>query len=269
MAKSSKKMADQDKVTTQTIRSFARDLWIREYPIRYEGCTFNSKMTIVRLGDGRLLLHSPCEVDDALRAEIEKTCGSGGGGGSNSSVAYIVAPGNLHHLHVPSCQRAFPDAETYICPSIEKKRKDLSYDGVLDDGGPPPKTWSKDDLEQVVLRGNRLINEVAFLHKPSRTLVLVDSIENIGDQTPGTNWLLRFFWVAVFRMWNRPRPAPEYQMCWKRDRTEAREAMNKVLKWDFDKVILSHGDNITVNAKEAVRLAWEDVLESEGARCCF
>ena len=40
-------------------------------------------------------------------------------------------------LHAPSCQKAFPNAKTFICPGVERKRKDLRYDKVLDDDGAP------------------------------------------------------------------------------------------------------------------------------------
>ena len=36
---------------------------------------------------------------------------------------------------------------------------------------------------------------------------LVDLVENIGDATPGTDRVLRFWWKVVMRMWNRARPA--------------------------------------------------------------
>jgi hypothetical protein len=35
--------------------------------------------------------------------------------------------------------------------------------------------------------------EVAMLHRPSRTLLLVDVLENFTNATPGVNWLVRAF----------------------------------------------------------------------------
>ena len=63
-------------------------IWIAEYPIRYAGCRFNSRMTIVRLQDGRLWVHSPGPITADTRAEIAAL----------GTVAYLIAPGTFHHL---------------------------------------------------------------------------------------------------------------------------------------------------------------------------
>lgn len=51
-----------------------------------------------------------------------------------------------------------------------------------------------------------------------------------------------------------------YQLGWK-NKAAARASLNKILAWDFDKIVLSHGDNITDNAKEKARQAWTPPLE--------
>ncbi len=225
---------------------FAPQVWLKDYPVRYSGCTFPGLMTVVQLSDGRVLIHSPCAIDPETKTEIENI----------GAVGFILAPGTYHHLHVPSCQAAFPAAQTYICPGIEKKRPDLVFDAVLGDTAEPD--WAP-DLEQVVVRGCRFIWEVAFFHRQSRTLILVDLIENMGDATLGTNWVLRFFWKGVFRMWNVPKPAPEYQLGWK-DKSAARESLERILSWPFEKVIMAHGEPIVEDANDAVEGAWRSVL---------
>ena len=57
-------------------------------------------------------------------------------------------------------------------------------------------------------------------------------------------------------MWDKPKPAPEYQMGWK-DKAAARSSLQKILEWDFDKIVLAHGDLIETNAKETALQAWE------------
>ena len=218
-------------------------VWLQEYPIRYAGCDFNARMTVLRLTDSRLMLHSPCEIDHQTKGAID----------SLGEVAFIVAPGSYHYFYVPSAQAAFPEAETYICPGIERKRPDIDFDWIL--GDRTPKAWEA-SLDQVLVRGTKFIWEVAFFHKSSRTLLLTDLIENIGDKTPNVNWLLKFWWKAVFRMWNRPKPAPEYQMGWK-DKAAAKESLQRILEWDFERIVLAHGDTIEDDARAAALVAWE------------
>ena len=224
-------------------------IYIVEYPIRFGGMDLFSRMTIVRLKDGKLWLHSPCKVDAALKSEIDKL----------GEVAYIVAPGNFHHLYVSDLQRDYPKAETFLCPGLEKKRADLGFDWIL--GNRPDPRWES-DFEQVVIQGTRIINEVAFLHKPTRTLILVDLLENIGDDyTHDAGLLLRFWWKAVFHMWNNPKPAPEYQLGWG-DKEIVRKGLKKILSWEFERIIIAHGNLIDTDAKAVATKAWENVLKA-------
>ncbi|WP_228371142.1 DUF4336 domain-containing protein [Shewanella piezotolerans] len=175
------------------------------------------------------------------------------------TVRSIVGPGSYHYLHVPSAQAAFPKAETYICPGIETKQPQMKFDWIL--GDKSPTAWEK-DMEQVLVRGSRFMSEVAFFHKPSKTLLLVDLIENIGDKTEEVGLGIKLWWKAVFHMWNKPRPAPEYQIGWK-DKKAAKHSLERMLAWDFERIILSHGDLIESDAKAAAREAWSAPLSSD------
>ena len=98
-------------------------IWIKEYPIHYAGTKFNSRMTIIRLSNGNLFIHSPCEIEEDTKISIEKL----------DKVEFIVAPGSYHHLYVGSAQRAFPEPETFICPGIERKNPEIEFDWLLGD----------------------------------------------------------------------------------------------------------------------------------------
>ncbi len=223
-------------------------IWIQEYPIHYAGVDFNSRMTVVRLLNGNLFIHSPCEIDEKTKVAIERL----------GKVEFIVAPGTYHYLYVQSAQGAFPDAETFICPGIERKRPEIEFNWIL--GDQPDERW-KDDFEQVLVRGNKYIWEVSFYHKVTRTLILVDLIENITDATEDVSWTLKLWWKLVFRMWNNPKPAPEYQLGWK-DKKAASKSLKRILSWDFERIIISHGDLIEENAKEVALHAWRQPLTS-------
>ena len=121
-----------------------------------------------------------------------------------------------------------------------------------------PDAWA-DELDQALVRGNRFIWEVAFLDKPTKTLILTDLVENIGEHTEGTNWVLELWWKVVMDMWDNPKPAPEYQMGWS-DKAAAKKSLEKILAWDFDRVVLAHGENLENDAKEILREAWRKPL---------
>ena len=171
----------------------AGQIWVCEYPVSYSGTIFSARMVVIRLTDGTLVLQSPCHIDDDLKQAILAI----------GNVVAIVAPGSFHYFHVESAQQAFPNTETYICPGVEQKCPKLQFDWVLGDRS--PELWSG-QLDQVLVRGAKIIWEVAFFHRASRTLILVDLIENIGDETPNVGLGLKLWWKMVFHMWNHPKP---------------------------------------------------------------
>ncbi len=222
-------------------------IWLCAYPIRLAGTKFEARMTVVRLASGDLMLHSPCDITMAIAEEISAL----------GPVAHIVAPGNFHHLYAATAQAAFPRALTWMCPGIEKRSPGLKYDGLL--GDVAPADWDG-EIDQVLVQGTRIMREVAMFHRASRTLILVDLIENFTDATPHTGGALKFWFKYVFRMWNNPRPAPEYRMGWS-DRQAAAKSLRRILAWDFQQIVLSHGDLIDRNAREVAAAAWTGVLE--------
>jgi Domain of unknown function (DUF4336) len=225
----------------------ADQIWLCAYPVRLACTRFDARMTVVRLASGHLMLHSPCHITATIAEEISAL----------GSVAHIVAPGNFHHLYVTTAQAAFPGAKTWICPGIESRHAGLKYDGLL--GDVPPADWFG-EIDQVLVQGARIMREVAMFHRASRTLILVDLIENFTDATPHTGGALKFWFKYVFRMWNNPRPAPEYRMGWS-DRRAAAKSLRRILAWEFRRIVLAHGDLIDRNARAVAAAAWAGILE--------
>ena len=122
-----------------------------------------------------------------------------------------------------------------------------------------PPDWAG-EIDQALVHGSRIMREVAMFHRASRTLILVDLIENFTDATPHTGWALKFWFKYVFRMWNRPRPAPEYRIGWS-DRHAAAKSLQRILAWNFERIVLSHGDLIDRDAHDATARAWAGVLD--------
>jgi hypothetical protein len=222
---------------------------ILEYPIRFGGMDLFARTTIIKLDNGDLIIHDPCKIDDAVKNEID----------SLGVVKFIIAPGTYHHLFVTDFQNKYPNAETFLCPGLEKKRPDIKFDWIL---GAKPDPRLEGIFEQVLIQGTRHISEVVFLHKPSRTIILVDLLENIGDDyRHKAGLLLQFWWKIVLRMWNNPKAAPEYQMGWGNKKV-VKNGLKKILDWNAERVILAHGENIENNVNSVLRTAWKRVLNS-------
>jgi len=204
-------------------------------------------MTVIQLASGQLMLHSPCNVTAVIAEEISAL----------GPVAHIVAPGNFHHLHAATAQHAFPTAKLWVCPGVKSRNPSLRFDGQL--GDVAPLDWAG-EIDQVLVQGTRIMREVAMFHRGSRTLILVDLIENFTDAMPSTGGALKFWYKYVFGMWDDPGPAPEYRMGWS-DRKAAAASLRRILAWDFQRIVLSHGDLIDRNAREVATAAWCGVLK--------
>ena len=218
-------------------------VWVAERPSRFHGVDVRTRMTIVRLPSGELWVHSPVEADVALKREIDAL----------GRVAFVVAPSSLHHAFARPFFDAYPRSELFVSPRLPEKSGVIAFATPLDDT--PPSTWAK-DLAQVTLKGHRYIDEVVFLHRPSRTLIVADLLESVHDDAP---WALR----AIGRMagiYDRPGPPMDMRFAF-RDIEATRASLERILAWDFDRIVLSHGKLIARGGKRALREAYRFLLE--------
>jgi hypothetical protein len=217
------------------LERWAEGIWIAATPLRFFGIPFGARMTVVALRSGGLLLHSPIPLTPPLRAEVDAL----------GTVRHIVAPNKLHHLFIRPALDAYPAAELHVPPGLVAKRPDLAAGSLL--GDEPAPGWAG-VLQQLVVRGSRVMQEVVFLHGASRTLVVADLCENFGSHSPPLTRLV----ARMTRMYARPRMPPDWQLTF-RDRAARRASFRRLLDWDFDRVILAHGALLERGAKAVFR----------------
>jgi hypothetical protein len=220
------------------LRELDRNIWVEERPQRFYGLEVGTRMTVMRLADGSLVLHSPVSLDIALRAELDAL----------GRVRFAVAPSRVHHLYAGEVKNAYPETQLWAAPGVSKKRPDLVIDGVLADAGPVE--W-KGQVEHVFFRGRPFENEVVFLHRPSRTLLTCDLAFNFG---PGTHFATRLL-LQLIRSYGRFGPS-RLDPLLIRDRKAARESLERILEWDFDRVVVGHGDVLESGGHEALRAGY-------------
>lgn len=212
------------------LRPWSEDVWFAEAPLRFFGMPFGTRMTLVRLADGDLFVHSPIALDGRLLQEVA----------SLGPVRHLVSPNKLHHLYLGGAVEAFPDARLYAPPGLAAKRPDLRFDAELAD---PDVRFP--GLEHSVVRGSRWMQEVVFFHPASRTLLVGDLCEHFGAESPASMRLL----MRLARMYERPRMPPDWQLSF-RDREATRTSFERILSWDFDRILLAHGRPVAGNARE-------------------
>ncbi len=194
---------------------------------------FQTRMTIIRQNDNNLWLHSPVAINESRINAIKEL----------GAVSHIIAPNNLHHLFVNDWFEHFPDAKVWVAPDLPGKLPKLTFYGVL---GETPETSWKDDIDQVYFQGSNILPEMIFFHRQSRTLIVTDFIQN--HDPAKNNW----FWKIVKRFNGVLAPhggVPKDLRLTIRDRKLAIASFERILEWDFQRIIVSHGICINDNAR--------------------
>lgn len=224
----------------EPLRQLAEDLWVAERPQSFFGLPVGTRMTVIRLTGGRLLLHSPVSLDAALRAQLDAL----------GRVCFVVAPNRVHHLYAGDVRKAYPESRLWIAPGLETKRPDLVYEAILTDEAPVE--W-RGEVDQVFFAGRPYENEVAFCHRASRTLITCDLAFNFG---PSAAAVTRFLMRAI-RSYGHLGPS-KLDPLLIRDRRAARASLERILAWDFGRVVVAHGDVQESGGREILRkgYAW-------------
>jgi hypothetical protein len=218
------------------METFADDVWIETRRAKFYGVETGTRMTVVKLSDGGLFVHSPVSLDDALRREVDAL----------GEVRAVVAPSIFHHLSVGEWMRAYPRATFAACPGLEWKRPDLAFGVVL--GDQPHPAWSA-DLDQVYFSARRE-NEVVFHHPKSKTFICADALLNLsGHDFASTRLVARL-------MGNDAPGVGHLERFMIRNRALARRQVDRILAWEFDKAVLAHGTLVRSGAREATRHAY-------------
>ena len=199
-------------------------------------------MTVVRLADGSLWVESPVSVPpealDAVHALGE--------------VRYLVAGTQKHTWRLAAWQPRFPDAQLWapgktslsiagVRVAVNDVLADVPYDG-----------WAT-DMDQLVFRGSPFLREVHFLHRTSGTVILGDVIQ---ANAPLEGKALSNLAFRMLGIGSSKGGVPRDIKLGLVQRSRARESLARLLTWDFDKLILSHGDCITRDAKAYIRNAF-------------
>lgn len=225
------------------MQAFAPNIWIIDGPIvRDFGVLFTTRMTVVRLADGSIWIESPVPVPFETLKRITEW----------GPVRYLVAATPRHVWRLAAWHTLFPDAQLWVPRStpFTLKKGPLPLTGMLKDA--PPGAWSR-DFDQLAFQGNPLIEEVLFFHKASRTVILGDLIQEHPSMKgkPLRN--------ALFRLGGVASPPGGVGLDFRlsfTNRKLARRSLDKLLSWDFDKLIIAHGACIERDARSAVERAF-------------
>ena len=217
-------------------KSVAPDIGIVDGPFEYLTVggirlppPFTTRMTVVRLSNGDLFLHSPIKFEEALAHELQ---GMG-------RLRHLVSPNQFHYAHIGEWAKAFPDTITWASPRVRQRARARHIDVTFtrDLAVDPPEDWRR-DIDQALFPGG-YFKEFIFFHKASTTLILTDTIINIElDKMPEP-------WRTATKLTGMYHPRGQIffgmRLPLLLQRRKSKAALAKIHSWQPERVLLSHG----------------------------
>lgn len=220
------------------LATLADGLWIASAPVRFLGMSLTSTMTVLRLADGTLLVHSPVPLTPARRTAVDAL----------GCVAHLYAPNLFHHLHLGEWTAAYPAARLHAPEGLAARRPDLRIDRLTGTTAEPAFAAT---IDEIAVEGFRLAENVLF-HRPTRTLVVADLVHNVGR--PAQAWAQCYTRLMGFH----DRVALSRMIRWIgfADRRAARRSLDRVLALPFERLVVGHGLPVTDGARAALAEAY-------------
>ena len=164
-------------------------------------------------------------------------------------VVALIAPNSFHYQYLAMALEWFPRAKIYLAPGLASRRPEIPTGEEL--GDQPPPLWAN-FLEHVVVRSAPQLSEVVFFHRPSASLILTDLAFHICS---ARNSLEKAIWRCSGE-WQHFGPSRTARNILLRDRLAVGKAADKILEWNFSRVLLAHGEHVENQAKQQFRSAF-------------
>jgi len=208
----------------------ADNIWLAEGPIvSFYGFPYPTRMVVVRLPDGTLWVWSPVALTPALREAVSAL----------GTPAHLVSPNAIHHLFLSEWKDAWPDAKLWGPQTTIRKRSDLSFEPPLEET--PPPAWGG-VLALAWFRGSPFLDELFFVHLPSKTAILADASENFSEAFLSAHWS---GWKhRLARVWGIVEGKGYAPLEWRLSffrREAARGAVRTLIALEPERVIMAHG----------------------------
>ncbi|MGK7891098.1 MAG: DUF4336 domain-containing protein [Leptolyngbyaceae cyanobacterium] len=230
------------------LREVDQNIWVAEQTLRYLGLSVGTRMTVIRLENSELVVISPIKANDAIVSQLAEI----------GVVRHIIAPNLYHYLFAADFKSLYPDATFWAAPGLDTKKPELSIDKTIE--GNTGKLLS--GLEFIFFNGFRVLglngvdslNECVFFHASSRTLILTDVAFHFDESFP----TITQFATKLLGGYKRLEPSVLEWIA--TDKELVKKSVEKVLTWDFKRVIVAQGSIVEQNGKEKFKQGYERFL---------
>jgi hypothetical protein len=224
----------------------SENIWTVEGPevgYRLAGVTIPcpTRMTVVKLTDGSLWLHSPVmhatNLDNAL-SEL-------------GPISALVAPNSYHYLQLGAWAALHPGAAVYASADVVTKTgvaNSIPIDRNSHAG------WRQDLDDHLIALGR--FSETVFFHHASATLIVTDLMQTF-EASRVHRWPIKLLLQAGGATGPNAKPSIEIRLAARQHRDVLRAGVQQMIDWNPRRIILSHGPCIQDDAVGAIQRAFD------------
>ena len=210
----------------------------------WEGTAFRRRMTVMKTSADGLILHSAIALPEERLRELEQF----------GKVEAIVVPNYFHDSDASWFSDRYPDAKVFASTTVVKKvqarcqkTQVLALESAWSEA-----PWAK-EIHCIPIEGLRLVAESFFVHAPSETLVICDMAFNMKESA--FKGAQKFF-MRLNRIGRGFGPSRLATHVFTKDRERAKKSYQEVLRFPFERVIVSHGEVIEQGGHELFAAAF-------------
>lgn len=224
----------------------AENVWTVEGPevgYRLAGMTIPcpTRMTVVRLTDGTLWLHSPV----ACANDLDRALAEFG------PVSALVAPNSYHFLELNAWAALHPNACVYASAKVAEK---INAATAIPLGSGLQANWREDLVEHLIELGK--FSETVFFHRASATLIVTDLMQTF-EASRIRSLPIKLLLKAGGATGPNAKPSIEIRFASRQHRDALRAGVKQMIDWQPKRIILSHGPCIHDDAIGAIKQAFE------------
>ena len=212
------------------MQAIGNNIWSHDATYHFGALAIPHRMSVTR-GTRGIIVHSPCKPDGATRAALDAL----------GAVESVVWPSWWHDLYLRSWADAYPRATLFVAPTLRRVSLGLEHVKILD------ASTTLADLDCVSIdKLGVWFDEFVFFHRPSRSLIVADLVVNVPQSIRQP---MRTFFALMGAF---PGPKIPWYYRWiARDRGRLAAQLRRILEWDFDALVMGHGDLIRTGAHSA------------------
>lgn len=257
-SKSAAKLIPSDPAKVLVFRDILPNMATISSPFaRFGVFKVGGRATIVKLQTGALAVFSPVALTDDVRSKIQSM---------GNNVKYISAMDIEHHIFITPWAKAYPQAEVIGVEGLPEKRendpatKGVKFSHVFTQSTKKDMRISEEfdkEFEYEFLHSHPS-KELIYYHKPSKTMIQADFIFNLPayeqyskSGEAATSGVLTKLFTTVMNTRN--------DITWQRrfvwyvlgskDRAGFSESVNRMKRWELQRIIPSHGEVIESEAQ--------------------